>query len=102
MIELLWCLVLVAAVAGWWRLSSTREQALTAAKVHCQQMGVQFLDGSVMSNGYQLTRDKRDNVALLQKYRFEFTTTGDQRYSGYAELIGKRVVKMELEPHRLD
>ncbi|WP_461429578.1 DUF3301 domain-containing protein [Ketobacter sp.] len=40
-------------------------------------------------------------MVLLQRFSFEFSTSGDQRYLGHAELIGKRVVKMALEAHRM-
>jgi hypothetical protein len=95
---------IAAVIAGfglWWYLSNTREAALAAAQRHCREMGVQLLDGSVMANGLQLIRNRSGSLVLLQKFRFEFTSTGEQRYSGRAELVGRRVLKMELEPHRV-
>ena len=101
MSELFFLMVLFVAVALWWKLSSTREHALTAAKRHCAEVGVQFLDGSVMSNGIRISRNASGNLTLVQKFRFEFSTSGDQRYWGLTEMMGRRVVKMELEAHRV-
>ncbi|HVL02327.1 MAG TPA: DUF3301 domain-containing protein [Dongiaceae bacterium] len=95
-------LILAAAVGGWWHLSNVRELALRAAQRHCTEMGVQFLDGSVAPDGVRFVRNRSGTLTLLQKFRFEFTTSGDKRYGGRAELIGRRVIKMELEPHRID
>lgn len=94
-------MLLALVLAAWWHLSSTREHALAAAKHHCDQMQVQFLDGSVMANGIRFSRSSSGSVVLVQRFRFEFSTTGDERYTGYAELVGRRVLKMELEPHRI-
>lgn len=99
---LLILLLIIGIITGWWYLSGTYEAALTAAKAHSDTMGVQFLDGSVIRNGFRVTRIRGGSLALIQKFRFEFTTTGEQRYSGYTELLGKRVLKMELEPHKIN
>ncbi len=99
--SLFW-LLLLAAVAGlWWHLTDTRERALTAAQDHCEAVGVQFLDGSVMRDGFRFPRNRNGTLVLLQRFLFEFSTSGDQRYQGHIELIGKRVVKLELEAHRI-
>lgn len=101
--ELLLVVLLLGAIAGgWWYLSDVREAALRAAQRHCAEMGVQFLDGSVMPDGVRLIRNRTGALVLLQKFRFEFTTSGDERYCGRAQLVGRRVMKMELEPHRFD
>jgi hypothetical protein len=93
-------LILGGGAAFWWHLSDVRERALMAAQRHCREMGVQFLDGSVMPDGFRFIRNSNGTLVLLQRFRFEFTTSGDERYAGRAELVGRRVVKMELEPHR--
>ena len=101
MSTLLFLILLILGAGVWWYLSDTREMALREAKRYCYEMQVQFLDGSVMSDGVRLIRNSSDRLQLVQRFRFEFTTTGEQRYSGLTELVGRRVIKMELEPHRL-
>jgi len=80
-------------------MSAVRERALLAAREYCRQMGVQFLDGSVARNGIRLTRSRSGSVALAQRFSFEFTVTGERRYQGEAIFVGRRQVKMWLEPH---
>ncbi|HEX4938833.1 MAG TPA: DUF3301 domain-containing protein, partial [Candidatus Kapabacteria bacterium] len=75
--ELLLVVLLLGVIAGgWWYLSDVRETALQAAQRHCTAMGVQFLDGSVMPDGMRLIRNRSGALALLQCFRFEFTTSG--------------------------
>ena len=99
----LFVLFLILGGAGlWWYLAGSYETALRAAKEHCSLMGVQFLDGSVQRAGFGLTRNKADTMVLVQKFQFVFATTGEERYNGYTQVVGKRVIKMELEPHKID
>ena len=92
---------ILAAVGLWWYSTECREAALAAAQQHCHTVGVQLLDGSVVSNGFRLTRRSSGSLALVQKFYFEFSTTGDRRYRGYLEQLGKRTIRIELEAHKL-
>ncbi len=97
----LWLMLLMGAVvAGWWYLSDVREAALAAAKRHCREVQVQFLDGSVSGNGFRLIRTT-GGWQLVQRFVFEFTSTGEDRCLGRAEMIGRRVIKMELDAHKV-
>ena len=98
-----WFLTLAAAIGGtWWYLSGSYEAALAGAKRHCKVMDVQFLDGSVIRNGFGMRRNSAGSLTLVQKFRFEFSTTGERRYSGFAEMLGKRILSMELEAHKIE
>jgi hypothetical protein len=99
--EILLIALIVGAFALWFHLSSVRERALVASKNYCEQMGVQFLDGSVIRTGIRLTRAPSGTVALAQRFQFEFTVTGERRYRGEAIFVGNRQVSMRLEPHAL-
>lgn len=85
----------------WWKLAETREHALEAAKHYCATVGVQFLDDSIMSNGIKFSRSQNDVVAIIRHFRFEFSTAGDIRYRGDISITGKRVLKIDLEPHKI-
>lgn len=96
-------MLLLALVCGCglaWYLMDIREQALQAAQRHCDQVDVQFLDGSVARNGFGFPRNGAGTVVLLQRFTFEFATGGDQRYQGEIDMIGKKVVRLQLEAHR--
>lgn len=83
----------------WLYMQAVRELALRAAKRHCREMGVQFLDGSVVLDGVKPVRGPNGVIALAQRFRFEFTTTGEKRYRGETVFVGKRQTSMQLEPH---
>ena len=80
----------------------TREIALPAARRHCQEMEVQFLDQSVSLGRIWLKRAADNKVRIWRSYQFEFTATGDQRYRGQVVMLGNAVEFVQLEPHRIN
>jgi len=100
MSEILVIALIVAAVVIWFRMLAVKERALIAAKRHCAEMGVQFLDDSVVMSGLTLLRNHRSgSLAIAQRFRFEFTVTGDRRYRGETVYVGHQQISMHLEPH---
>lgn len=100
--NLLFILILLGIVAGWWYLSQGYEIALYAARQHCNKLDVQFLDGTVSRVGYGVSRRGGGALQLVQKFDFEFATSGADRYRGHIELTANKVSQINLEPHRLD
>lgn len=98
-------LISIALIGGsvllWLHMQTVRELALSAARRHCREMGVQFLDGTVVLSGVRLRRNYSGSVALAQRFQFEFTVHGDRRYRGETVFLGKRQVSMQLEPHAI-
>lgn len=102
MLSLILTIMLIgSALLIWLHMQLVRELALAAARRHCQQMGVQFLDGTVVLSSVRLRRRQNGNLALAQRFRFEFTVHGDRRYRGETLFIGRQQVSMQLEPHAL-
>lgn len=99
MIEILSLILFVAILALAWHLISIRERALEVAKLHCQKIQVQFLDGSVRRDAFRLARNTQGIVSFRQTFLFEFTSTGEKRYQGQIVFIGSKLISMELEPH---
>jgi hypothetical protein len=50
----------------------------------------------------RLARNARGQWALLRTYQFDFSATGEDRYQGYVEVLGRQVLKIHLPPHRID
>ncbi|GAB1264919.1 DUF3301 domain-containing protein [Aurantivibrio infirmus] len=101
MSELFLILSIVAFVFLLIHLSVVKELALQAAKKHCHEMEVQFLDGTVSPSGFGFTRNRKGTLTLVQKFRFEFTVTGGERYRGATEFASKQMLKVVLEPHKI-
>ncbi len=96
MTELIVLLLLGAAI---WVVSDglkARETAHAAARRACEQAGVQFLDDTVSQSGMRLARDGEGRATLERLFRFEFSTTGDDRQQGRVRLLGGRVQEVNL------
>lgn len=79
---------------------NTSRYARAAAKKHCEQHNLQFLDQNVVLKGLRLRRSRQQLFAIERVYRFEFSSVGDYRYSGWVKLISKRVDHIELDPYK--
>ncbi|MFA7554021.1 MAG: DUF3301 domain-containing protein [Spongiibacteraceae bacterium] len=89
-------------VALWWNAQGVKQIALKATQDYCQSMGVQLLDDGVVLRGFWLRRNAAGKLCLWRSYNFEFTSTGEQRYSGQIVLLGRIVEAVHLDPHRLN
>ena len=96
----LW-LALAAVASYWWQAHTVRELALTATRAHCQRFDVQLLDETVALRRVRLRRDSGGQLRFERTYQFEFASTGDERYRGWAVMLGRRVISVDLQPHRL-
>ncbi|WP_232522325.1 DUF3301 domain-containing protein [Marinimicrobium alkaliphilum] len=83
------------------RSIKTREFALQAALYQCQKMNVQLLDQSVFLRRLWVKRHPKGHLALWRAYYFEFTVNGAERYQGRVLMLGRKIERVELEPHRI-
>jgi hypothetical protein len=92
-------LIGLAVLAGYW-LDAVRskELARAAGLRACRQADVQLLDDTVELIKLRLRRDAGGRMALYREYRFEFTTDGSVRFRGALAMLGRRVLRLELEP----
>ena len=98
---LIWLTVLAGVAVFWWHSDLVKNEALKLAGAHCQRLGLQLLDQSMVIKGVFPVRDETGGVCLRRKYRFEFSSTGQVRYQGLIVMIGRRPRQIELEPHVL-
>ncbi|MGP4845126.1 DUF3301 domain-containing protein [Marinobacter sp. 1Y8] len=85
----------------WWRAKEIKDFVLRACRDHCQRLDVLLLDDAVYLRGIWFKRDPDGRVRVWRRFMFEFTSTGEDRYLGYAILLGRTIEHMELQPHRL-
>ena len=91
-------LVVIAAALGWWWLSMrAREIAVRAARGACRRFSVQLLDETVALRRLRLTRGHDGRLHPWRLYRFEFSQTGGERYTGHVALLGDRLMDAHLE-----
>ena len=101
MLDLFFIIVLLLIGFYWSTAMKAREIAFMAANAHCQKMDVFLLDEYVALNGPWFKRDADGKVKAWRSYQFEFSSTGDERYHGKVTMLGRKVIKIQLEPYRI-
>ena len=89
-----------AAGALIWRGQGVRERALALTRQRCEREGLVLLDQSVALHRARPARDENGRVCMRRVYRFEFTVTGGERYRGDTTMLGLRLARIVLPPHR--
>ena len=96
-------LLLLGIIAWYWSYSQKVKQlALQASMRRCKEAGVQFLDHSVVLHRVGFLKNKAGQWKMIREYRFEFTSTGENRYVGRVVLQGAYVISSDLEPYNLN
>lgn len=99
-------ILLTAIVIGlcwyWLKSRELKERALRAAAKKCDSLGVELLDQSVVLRSLRPMRGAGGGIQLYRRYVFDFSSTGEQRYQGEVTMIGSRVERISLAPHRVD
>lgn len=85
-----------------WDSLMAKEVATRRGEQVCASYDVQFLDETVAAAKTRLRRDSHGRIAVYRRFNFEFTGDGASRHHGYIELLGRAVIKVELEPYRID
>ena len=99
--DLFWWFLIGLAGYLWWHGRGLKDGALVAVRRYCDQEGLQLLDESLVLRGLKPGRDDQGMLCLKRRYRFEFSSTGDERYQGDVVMTGRRIRQIQLEPHRL-
>ena len=95
-------LVLAGGLAlYWWQNGVYKGRARDLATAHCQQLGLQLLDQSMVIIGFWPIRSRAGKLAFRRSYQFEFSSVGDRRYQGKLVLEGMLLKSIELEAYSL-
>lgn len=99
--DLFWLLLTGLVCLIWWQGQKVREIALREVRRQCKEMDLQLLDESVGLRAIWLKRGNDGKLHVWRRYHFEFTSTGDERYSGEIVTLGLKVTGFNVSPHRL-
>lgn len=77
---------------------AAQEQARRAASRRCRDLGLQFLDESLVRIRTRPGRARSGRMRLIHCYRFEFSADGSRRHKGIVEVAGRAVRRIEMEP----
>jgi hypothetical protein len=92
--------ILIGAVWYWFHAIRAKEVARLAGRRRCNEVGVIFLDDTVMLTRLRLRRDGMGRMKIYREFQFEFASDGGVRYGGEIALLGERVVSLVMEPYR--
>jgi len=93
-------ILIIGGVWYWYHAIRAKELARLAGRRRCNEVGVIFLDDTVMLTRLRLRRDNEGRMKIYREFQFEFTSDGGIRYGGEIVLLGGRVVSLVLEPYR--
>jgi hypothetical protein len=95
-------LALVGAIAVyWWQSGLFKGRARELATAHCQQLGLQLLDQSMVIIRIWPALSRGGKIEFRRTYQFEFSSIGDRRYQGQLVMQGMRMQSIELETYKL-
>jgi len=95
--DILFILIIAAAVWFWWTSAHSRETATALARRACTQCQVQLLDETVTLSKIRLQRNSKGAMQIARWYRFEFSTSGVNRRDGVVGILGKNLISMHLD-----
>lgn len=99
LLDLVFVFALALAVFYWWKAREAKERAFHYLKHYCEKMQVSLLDDSLVLSGIGFKRNPEGHLSLKRCYRFEFSTTGERRYTGIIESTGSRLFHVAMAPH---
>ena len=82
----------------FWRIRGISESTNTYLKQYCEKHQLQLLSVARAQTRLSFKFGKPDWNSV---FMFEFSSNGEDRYSGEVELVGKRVIRTEVPPHRV-
>jgi hypothetical protein len=98
-----WLLILLTLFVAWlwWDGLGAKEAARKICLRLCRERDVLFLDDTVALTRMRLRRDANGTLRIFRRFNFEFTSDGEQRYQGYVDMLGNRVIHTEMEAYRI-
>jgi hypothetical protein len=94
----LFALFMLMLLALFWRAAArAREQVILACRRACRELGLQFLDETVVLRGIRVRRGPSGRLTLARRYTFEFSASGQERCDGWALAIGHSVERITLD-----
>ena len=93
-------LLILAVIWYWWSSFSAYDVAYQAARNSCAKLDLQFLDDTLDVIKVRPCRHARGFIQLCRLYEFEFSSDGDNRYTGYVALSGSTFENIDLGAYK--
>lgn len=89
-------LVLAVGYQVWGVRQRWRQRALLLLRRYVEERHIQLLDDTLV-----LQKMRWQAGQIVCCYGFEFTSTGAERYSGYLNIAGHKLISVDLDSYRL-
>jgi hypothetical protein len=90
-------LLLIATLAWLWLDSlKSREIAVSEARTACNSEGLLLLDDTVAIQRLGMGRDGESGLRIRRVYSFEYSSTGNDRWTGNLVMLGDRVLVVNV------
>lgn len=99
--DLFFAAIFAAMIWYWLKARELKELAYQAVKRHCEKVSVELLDDSLVLKSLSFSKNSLGRRQFQRKFQFEFSTTGEYRYTGIATLAGKHITDIELSTHQI-
>ena len=99
--EFLTLAALVAVIAYWLLAMKAKETARQVGRLRCRDLGLIFLDDTVVLKKLGLARDADGRRVIQRQYQFEFSSDGSRRYRGRITLTNNRLDEIVMDAYRL-
>ncbi len=87
----------MALIVWYWQINlRAREHAIRQCRLICNDMKLQLLDQTVALASMAIQLEKRYQIRLVRKYRFEISQDGFNRYQGCMKLHGLKLQYAEF------
>ena len=93
--------MIAAFCALLWRGQGVHERAVLATRRFCKSQQLIFLDHTVALRKLRLKKDRENKLCIARTYQFEFTTTGEQRYTGTILMMGRKPDSIDVPVHNI-
>ncbi|HEX4300251.1 MAG TPA: DUF3301 domain-containing protein [Gammaproteobacteria bacterium] len=90
-------LLTMAGFLFWNDSLQARDRMLQSCARLCRELKLQFLDETVVLTRIRFARSARGWPEFIRIYSFEFSGTGQDRWTGRATLAGRRVLSVQLD-----
>lgn len=98
--EIIILIILALIARAWWDFLGAKRRAQQAARTACRKADLQFLDELALA---RLRVEWHHSGPLIRRrYNFEFCVDSPDRYSGWVDMLGHRILHVELEPHPVE
>jgi hypothetical protein len=95
-------LLITVVIAAWFWLDSlsARDIAVATGRQAAEKFGLQLLDDTVAISKMWAARDSYGRLRLQRTYSFEVSDTGADRLQCSLTLLGMRIERIDIPPHR--